>query len=518
MFGSRQQNKVRWRWTLCLVAGTAALAAGLWRGWPGRADGPVQLAFVTELGGITAPCGCTSRPLGGLDVLAALIEARRTQAPLAWFGVGATFFDHSPGRVALAGHRRATAGIIADVLSRLAPTACVLSAADALEARTAGAAPWLGSALTVATPQAALPWQSSLILGAHRIGLLGIAGAATSDDVAALSSAAAELRARGMDGVILLFAGELREARARLGSLTHVDAVIAGHDGPPAEPERLGDAMLLDAGARGEHVGVLTLSFVHRGQPRHWQWDDGGASQRRPLQRQYERFVREAEALPAGPGRQARQARAAALATQIAAIATPAVDSVRMTWALEPLDADRPRAAWAQRALTGYNDALCATAMADSGQRECPPSKDAASHYIGSAACQACHPAPWQVWQQSRHAQAWKTLTDAHKACDLSCVGCHVVGWEQPGGFCHLEDSPAYQNVGCENCHGPGAGHVAHPTERAQWGAQFVRDTPESTCRGCHNEQHSDQFNFATYRPRVLGPGHGAPLDDAALP
>ena len=100
----------------------------------------------------------------------------------------------------------------------------------------------------------------------------------------------------------------------------------------------------------------------------------------------------------------------------------------------------------------------------------------------------------------------------------VGSIGCHVVGFEQPGGFCRLADAPTWANVGCESCHGPGAGHIASPGDRAAWSKRFVANTPEAVCVGCHNQEHSDQFNFATYRPRILGPGHGQPLEPAAAP
>jgi hypothetical protein len=36
------------------------------------------------------------------------------------------------------------------------------------------------------------------------------------------------------------------------------------------------------------------------------------------------------------------------------------------------------------------------------------------------------------------------------------------------------------------------------------------RETPETTCLGCHNEHHSDTFQYQAYLRDVLGPGHGA--------
>jgi hypothetical protein len=43
--------------------------------------------------------------------------------------------------------------------------------------------------------------------------------------------------------------------------------------------------------------------------------------------------------------------------------------------------------------------------------------------------------------------------------------------------------------------------------------ATIVRNPQGEFCaRECHTPEHSDRFDYATYRPRVLGPGHGFPL------
>ena len=40
----------------------------------------------------------------------------------------------------------------------------------------------------------------------------------------------------------------------------------------------------------------------------------------------------------------------------------------------------------------------------------------------------------YAVWQTTAHAGAWETLTSRDKDFDQTCVGCHSVGYEKPGG------------------------------------------------------------------------------------
>ena len=58
------------------------------------------------------------------------------------------------------------------------------------------------------------------------------------------------------------------------------------------------------------------------------------------------------------------------------------------------------------------------------------------------------------------HAQAWQTLVDRSQQYDLSCIGCHVTGWDKPGGT-NLAHTDGLRDVQCEVCHGAGSLHVA---------------------------------------------------------
>jgi hypothetical protein len=137
-----------------------------------------------------------------------------------------------------------------------------------------------------------------------------------------------------------------------------------------------------------------------------------------------------------------------------------------------------------------------------------PPAPPGQPTYVGSAACGRCHAAAYAWWQGHPHGRAYQTLVDRHKEFHLDCVGCHVTGYERPGGSNVTHNlEGALTNVGCENCHGPGSQHVADPTAEPR---AVQRDTPESTCVGCHNHEHSDRFDYEVYRRRLMAPGHGA--------
>src|SRR5699024_10503617 len=57
----------------------------------------LRLAIVTDLEGHLAPCGCTSRPLGGIDRLAALVRDLREEGPpVAFVAAGSLLHGGAP--------------------------------------------------------------------------------------------------------------------------------------------------------------------------------------------------------------------------------------------------------------------------------------------------------------------------------------------------------------------------------------------------------------------------------------
>ena len=70
---------------------------------------------------------------------------------------------------------------------------------------------------------------------------------------------------------------------------------------------------------------------------------------------------------------------------------------------------------------------------------------------------------------------------------DPECVICHVIGLGSEGGFVTEEKTPHLAGVGCENCHGPGSGHVLAS-------GQAPTGRPKTACEGCHTPEQSGGF------------------------
>lgn len=103
--------------------------------------------------------------------------------------------------------------------------------------------------------------------------------------------------------------------------------------------------------------------------------------------------------------------------------------------------------------------------------------------YVGSEACGQCHPQAYAAWHESAHARADRSLGTTPAA---RCLGCHTTG-EAPGGRAF------FGGVGCEACHGPGAGYAEDDIMRNSRlaGLLGLRDlsTPAARaalCATCH--------------------------------
>ncbi len=82
--------------------------------------------------------------------------------------------------------------------------------------------------------------------------------------------------------------------------------------------------------------------------------------------------------------------------------------------------------------------------------------------YLGTDQCITCHRKQASAWSSTKHANAYETLPSQYQNA-VACLQCHLTGFGEPGGFSlnmKPDERQAFQSVGCEACHGPGAAHV----------------------------------------------------------
>lgn len=143
--------------------------------------------------------------------------------------------------------------------------------------------------------------------------------------------------------------------------------------------------------------------------------------------------------------------------------------------------------------------------------------------FVGSKACANCHNQEHNVWQKTPHAHATETLTRAKppRQFDPECISCHATGWDPQkffpfvSGYESLKATPLLAGSGCENCHGPGAQHVAAENgndsalqrklrellHRTSTGA--AKEAQRDNCMRCHDLDNSPKFDFDSYWQKV---------------
>jgi hypothetical protein len=157
--------------------------------------------------------------------------------------------------------------------------------------------------------------------------------------------------------------------------------------------------------------------------------------------------------------------------------------------------------------LAGYYKAVNEHNRRALADRRPAPAAPGEATYVGIEACSKCHPAPREVWQKTAHSRAYATLSTQFKEFNLECVGCHVTGYERPGGSTatYVE---SLKDVQCEVCHGPGSAHAVDPGDKTK----IVGKPNAAICLGCHHPPHVEGFDSVAKVADILGPGHGLPL------
>lgn len=131
--------------------------------------------------------------------------------------------------------------------------------------------------------------------------------------------------------------------------------------------------------------------------------------------------------------------------------------------------------------------------------------------YSGNDVCGVCHEQEFATWQYTAHATAYDTLVTHGADRRTDCVGCHVVGFEKPGGYDFTRRPLELESVGCESCHGRGGPHLspdfvknaAATAAASTGGAANPGKDYAAVCGTCHNPTHSLGFDYATFHPRI---------------
>jgi hypothetical protein len=471
----------------------------------------LRLFALSDVGGALEPCGCQADMLGGVGPAAATIASARA-------GIGASL-------TVAAGPLLFPEPVVPDPrrtqdLWKAEALAGSLPELD-LVAFAPGGNDWAGGAeeldrlvtRTRALPLAANLHAAGLLLsptriverGGIRIGLAGVSlpesagalppGVTASDPTATLAKAVAELERAGATVRVALLALPRRDALALLERVPgfHV-AVLGGPvstiaDTATTPPVILGQTLVVAPANHLQGVAVIDFYLV----PGDATVRDGtgitAAAQRDQLDHRIAELDRRLET-----GRAAG-----------AAEADLAARAVEVT----ELRAERAALAPAARPPEGsYFRYEIREIRAGAGTS--PRARDRVTEYYRrvnehnrvALADRAPPPDP---------PDAYATLVARETQFNLDCVGCHVTGYEAPGGAAVVQ-LRGLEGMQCENCHGPGALHSAAPATPGL----ITLTPPRTLCASrCHHPPHVPAtWSVDAAWPHTIGPGHGLPEPD----
>lgn len=494
-----------------------------------------RLVLLTDVAGALEPCGCTKDQLGGVDHFAAWVK--RSPAAVLVAAAGPTFFLDSKVDPERADQDDAKAEALAKVFGQIDFAAFAPGKNDWANGvkGLAALARESGAVAIVEAPGQDSSFGLSAVREVRATGLrVGFVGYGQSpapgrpDAVeATVRRGVAQAKSQGANVLIALAAVGRGEAKRLADAIPELTAVVVGSpqsegdtNTAPAESERVGDVLIVQA---GNHLqSAIALDLYVRESPergRIVRFEDATGTDLANRKRDLAARIDELRTKIAGWERDrdvsatdlaARRADLTRLENERAALDTtvaPARGSF-FEYGLSEIGDSLGRDPTIDAELAGYYKAVDERNRVALADRLPLPAAAGEAAYVGVDVCSSCHRAARRVWDGTRHAHAYATLSSQFKEFNLDCVSCHVTGYEKPGGstVTHVE---LLRNVQCEVCHGPGSKHVAAPEDDK---TIALRPSP-AVCLGCHRPPHVEHFDPAAKMSGILGPGHGLAPD-----
>jgi hypothetical protein len=522
----------------------------------------VLLLYTASVQGYVEPCGCTQEPLGGIARWAAAVDEARSQYTdrVLLLDAGDLLFEKlSDNQPADACQTKARHQLLVSTYDRKGLAATVLGPRDLVRGhmwRDALFAQSKIATIDVMAPSAGQngsvqPGKTNAVspqrylmkdLGGIQIGVTGFR-VEHDKDIATARQALGDvvnlLYAEGAQSVVALSQSPRKISIAVSQNIAGLDAVIQGRDPGelPVAAQRLGEQgpVLVAAGMQSQHLGIVELDVTKRAGMQSLRLDDREAendARLRILKERIKQYTARVSDSEEGPRRdflqqkliaaQQEQERRLKYDGSSEPILQPHI-RVR-TLALNRGRSEEPKA---KAGLEQYDAQIPELTARCEASIECPQPAPGAPVYMGVQACFTCHREAVQFWENQKvqlpgvdqagrpisrevgHSRAWQTLQEANKTEDRTCVGCHSVGFNEPGGYCRVKEIDFRQNVQCESCHGPGSLHIRNGGDPA---SLVVSPVKEQTCRRCHHVPHiptTESFVFEEKLRLILGPGHG---------
>lgn len=502
---------------------------------------------ITGLQGYTEPCGCTlDVMLGGIDRITQYVEdARKLYPAVEFVDAGDLWFETTD----LAEHEipqeKAKIDVVRQGLAKMRLAVTVpgekdfaLGADYYMEQVRAGNIRPIAANLTIEgvslspTHKANLDGVETLFIGVVDPTLYeGIEGVSASEPDAALAALADEITAA--DATIVLAHGDLPFAKRALQAADGADFAVVGHPRETDQVDSIDGAYTLEPYDQGRYFGILKLINAAEAKGKSFQnTRTGSKAELEKIDGQIEHVNASINKLPpASPGEEPQiiltlrkrleDLEARKQEIQNADLEIPE-DEPSFLWRSVPMEPGYGKDDEMKKVREQYNKQL--KELNSSVEFEVPAAAKGEAVFVGSNTCTTCHAPATKFWESTAHAKALVTLEERDKDFDQKCIGCHVVGYEQPGGSvigklqydASLENphgqafdvSKDLRHVGCESCHGPGSNHWFQPVGADGAPANIIRDPGPEQCSQCHVPEHSPRFVYDVYVEQITGEGH----------
>lgn len=496
-----------------------------------------RLYLLTDVAGALEPCGCSKDQLGGLDHLAAFIQAQKSKVPASLvLGAGSMLFIDPHKKVEKVSTQDTyKAETLADTFAGLQLAAWAPGYND-YSAGTSALAGYVKRAKSqlLGVGLGGAKAGSVFTVGKTKVGVVGVSVPTNrsgqgpkgvklpelSKTVALVKKQVAALEKRGATLFVALAAMQRGAALRLADGVPKLNVLVigqphsAGHANtqqPP--PELIGNTLVVQTANHAQSVvavDVYLADFKGR-------LSDGSGLKRAAKLSELSRRIRSLEqrinswekgSSVAASDLAARKADLKKLRAERTALEKklpPAPKGSFFRYAShdvrDKLGSDQSVAGMMKAYYKRVN-AHNKVALAD--LKPLPAGANEAS-YVGIDSCEDCHMEEVAFFNKTAHAHAYKTLVDDHKEFNLECVGCHVTGYGRNGGST-VTHNKKLQNVQCEVCHGPGSKHIK---DTANKDYIILKPDPRSCVEACHHPPHVEGFDAKAKMKLVIGPGHG---------
>ena len=488
---------------------------------------------LAEVRGQIGPCGCTSDPLGDIARTTHLVDDARGKGPVLFVDAGSLLYSQSPVPPHLDAQEELKANLLTKIYKDDLKAAAVgLGPADLAK----GSAGVRFARVESDVTDQAMPLAPPKIeqVGDTKVGIFGVIADDTlpklgvKDPVGAGKAAVQKLRGDGARVVIALVqASTKKDAVTLVRDIGGVDLAVAGLGENAPEPEKVeveptkvGDGWLVIPANRGQVLSRVDLYLRDGAGPLADAVGPGAAKaktaqidkQIAALDADLAKFATDTTADPKFVAQ--KKSEREALAAQKAKLeAQPLLPPAKGSFfTLDQIRINKTLACSVpvQDEIKAYDLAAGEANVKAAADKPVVAAAKGQPTYVGMESCGDCHSDAVDFWKKTVHAQAWQTLVERGQQFDYECIGCHVTGWEKPGGS-NLGHNDKLRDIQCETCHGPASIHVAKGGEEKP--AAVRRAPAEDLCATqCHTHEHSDTFQREAYLRDILGPGHGADL------